>query len=252
MPTPLNILNKIKLLQKLAGSPNPHEAESAKQLADKLIQKHNITPEELETIKDPKPLYGDDERLFITIGIIGWKQQLSVSIGNHFDCQIVQEELVPMEGSHPFHYFVYGNPDDVKNVQFAFHAFANKVELLSDTQCLGRGPIYVSSYCEGVVDSIKQNIWLHGIEIPDNKKTVRQISAQALVPKSEELIKPKEERPKAAEKHVDVASQSSVKDVMAYFHGVQDGKDLFLDDILEIAAENEESERLQETVKDET
>jgi hypothetical protein len=252
MPTPPAILNKVKLLLKLSASPNPHEADSARKLAEGLIEKHNITPEELETIKDPKPLYGDDERLFITLGIIGWRQQLAVSVANHFDCQIVQEELVPMEGQHPFHYFVYGDPNDVRKVQFAFHAFANKVELLSDHQCLGRGPVYISSYCEGIVDSIKQNIWLYGVQIPEQKETVRDIPAQAITAKSEELTKPKEERPKAADRHVDVASQSNVQDVMAYFRGVQDGKDLFLDDILEIAAENEEAAKLQQATKDET
>jgi hypothetical protein len=122
MPTPPAILNKVKLLQRLAFSPNPHEAESARQLADKLIEKHNITPEELESLKDPKPLYGEDEKLYVSIGIVGWRQQLAVAIGNHFGCQIVQVELVPADGPHPFEYYCYGEPEDVKNVQFVFRA----------------------------------------------------------------------------------------------------------------------------------
>jgi Protein of unknown function (DUF2786) len=245
MPTPPAILNKIKLLRKLATSPNPHEAESAQRLADGLIEKHGVTPEEIAAL-DPKPLYGDNDKLYTTIGIVGWRQQLAVSVANHLECQIVQVELVPTEGEHPYEYYVYGEPDDVKNVQFAFRVFAKKVELLSDTQCLGRGPVYVGSYCEGVVDAIKQNIILFGIDLPEIKKPVKKVEPEAITTKSEEITKPK---PEAAEKHIDVGTQSKIQDIMAYFRGIQDGKDLFLEDILEITAQNEVAQKLPEENK---
>lgn len=244
MPTPPHILNKIKLLLKLATSPNPHEAESAQRLADGLIEKHGVTAEEIAAL-DPKPLYGDNDKLYTTIGIVAWRQQLAVAVATHLECQIVQVELVPSEGEHPFEYYVYGEPEDVKNVQFAFRAFAKKVEFLADTQCLGRGPVYVGSYCEGVVDAIKQNIVLYGIDLPEIKKPVKQVETQ-VISKGEEITKPK---PEAAEKHIDISGKNKVQDIMAYFKGVADGRDLFLEDILAIASENEEAQKLQETSK---
>lgn len=244
MPTPPAILNKVKLLLKLATSPNPHEADSARKLAEGLIEKHGITEEELESIKDKKPLYGDDEKMFSTIGLVVWRQQLALMVAKYFLCQVVVEEAVPAEGSHLFSYFAYGEPEDVEKVKFAFKAFADKVEHLVDTKCLGRGPIYVESYCEGVTDSIKQNILLYGIDIPDKMRKPRKIEKEAITISSNAISKPEQEKPKPAEKHVDVNGGSMVKDIMAYFKGLEDGQDLFLDDVLELAADVEEPKEL--------
>ena len=41
-------------------------------------------------------------------------------------------------------------------------------------------------------------------------------------------------------------SNSLIKDVMAYFKGLDDGKNLSLKDILELEVENEEAKRIQE------
>ena len=42
------VIEKIKLLLKLAESPNPNEAANAQALADSLIAKHEISPEEVK------------------------------------------------------------------------------------------------------------------------------------------------------------------------------------------------------------
>jgi hypothetical protein len=133
-----------------------------------------------------------------------------------------------------------------------FSALANKVEDLITTECPLRGPIYISSYCEGVVDAIKENIILYGIEIPENKKPTKPLDTQALTTKSEELTKPKTDKPKPADKSVYVGSQSLVQDIAAYFRGIDDGKHLFLEDILEIAEHNQQAQQLAAQDKDET
>jgi hypothetical protein len=243
-----HILNKIKLLMRLSGSPNSHEADSARQLAEKLVAKYNVTPEELESLKDPKELYSDEEKLYGTLGLISWRQQLALVIGTYFDCQVVQVETVPNDGPHYFDYYVYGDPQDAQTVHFVFHAFASKVEWLITTECMGRGPIYTDSYSEGVTDSIKQNIWAFGIELPEKKVQARPVGP-AITVKSEEIVKPKEDKVRA-EKRVDVRSQSMVKDIMAYFKGIDDGRDLSLKDVLEMAEQNEEAGRVQETTEE--
>jgi len=242
MPTPPAILNKVKLLLRLATSPNPHEAESARKLAEGLIDKHGITPEELESLKDPKPLYSEEEKIFSTIGIVSWRRQLALAIGKHFGCQIVEEELVPAEGPHPFHYYGYGEPEDVEKVKLAFTAFAHQVEHLIDTQCLVRGPVYIDSYTEGVTDAIKQNILMFGIDLPEKRKTISPTKKDAVTMTGDAITKP--ERPQPAERHVDVHTGSMVKDIMAYFKGVEDGKDLFLDDLLELAEDTKEPKEI--------
>lgn len=235
MPTPPSILNKVKLLLGLANSPNPHEADNARKLADALIEKHTITEEELESLKDAKPLYGEDEKIYESIGIVSWKQQLLVSISNYFDCQVVQEELVPADGPHPFHYFAYGEPEDVGSVRTYFQSFCSQVEQLLEANCQWRGPVYKDSYCDGVVDAIKQNIQMYGIRLPAKK--IVPVEKEAVLPSEEALTKTKE-KPKPADRHVDVNSQTMIKDIMAYFRGVDDGKDLLLDASAEALEDN--------------
>jgi hypothetical protein len=232
MPTAPSILIKIKSLQKLAGSSNPHEAENARLLAEKLIIKYQVSIQELEDLEDEEDPYKDEEKLYGTIGLVSWRQQLAVVITKYFDCQIVQVESVPAEGPHHFDYFVYGDPQDTQTVAFVFHAFSNQVEQLIKTNCVSRGPIYIDSYSEGIVDAIKQSIWSVGIELPDKKLPVRVVApTENVAITTQEIIKPKEDKVRA-DKHIDVSSQSMVRDIMAYFSGVADGKEISLSDVL--------------------
>jgi hypothetical protein len=242
MSAPPAILDKVKKLLNLASSSNPNEAENAQAMADKLIAKYNITEEDLASL-EPKVFYGEDEKLFVTLGIVGWRQQLALAVATYFDCQIVQEELVPVDGAHQFNYFVYGDPDQVKDTQFVYHAFIKKIENLSDTRCFGRGPIYVDSYCEGVVESVRWNIDMYGIEVPEIKKPLKK-EEQAAPLNSKTIVKSGTEKDEPTDKRVDVNKHSIIKDIMAYFKGVDDGKALSLQDILEIEFSNAEHEKI--------
>lgn len=246
MSAPAPILAKFKLLLKLTASSNANEAENARVMADKLIEKYNITEDELKSLEDKKPLYGEDEKVFMTIGLNPWRQQLVLAIGLHFDCQIVQEEIVPVEGLHEFSYFAYGEPEDVVNVQFVYHVFSKRIEELIEKKCPGRGPLYVDSYAEGVVEAVKSNIYWEGIDIPEinpNQKTEQK--EKILEPGENKLAKPKTEKEKPANQSVDVGNNSKPLDINAYWRGMSDGSRLHLQDALELEAENKRIKELE-------
>lgn len=247
MPAPESILSKVKLLLNLANSPNPNEAENARGMADKLIAKYEITPEELESLKDKPSPYAEDNKLFTTIGLSSWKQQLALSIGTHFYCKIVQEKLVPGQGIEQYNYYVFGESDDIQNVKFVFPAFIKKVEELVRTKSLGRGPVFVTSYCEGVAEAISNNIHWNGIDLPGIKEPVRSTEAEKDSESQQITTVPKEktapETPTA--ESVNVTSQREmIKDIGAYFKGLEDGKNLSFNDILELEQENEGPKQL--------
>ena len=225
-------LAKVKKLIALAASPNPNEAAAARAMADKFIAKYSITEEELASL-DENVYYGEDEKLFISFGIVGWRQQLALCTATYFDCQIVQEETVPTEGLHQFTYFVYGDDDQVWNAQFVYHAFAKKVEYLIDVKCQLRGPVYIDSYCEGVAEAIKNNIQMYGFDLPEIKKPLKKEEVQATPPTPTTLAPPKG-KDEPTDKRVDVNKNSFIKDIQAYFKGLDAGKTLSLDDILEM------------------
>jgi hypothetical protein len=225
--TPDNILAKVKLLLKLVSSPNLHEAENARVMALKLIEKHGITPEELESLKDKKPLYGDTEKVFTTIGLESWKQQIVLAIGNHFECQIVQEEIVPLEGIHQFDYYAYGDPDQVENVKVSFAFITSEVVKLMEKNCVGKGSVYISSYSEGIADAVKNTIHWKGIHIPKVRKVAKKVAEEKM--EGGNMVPVKKEREQPAASKVDVNSQSLVKDIRAFWRGVIDGEDISLE-----------------------
>lgn len=246
------ILNKIKLLLNLANSPNPNEAESARAMAEKLISKYNITEEELKSIQDKPNPFTNDNKLFDTIGLSSWRQQLALAIGKHFYCQIVQEKCVPAQGIEQYNYYVFGDAEDIESVKFVYPAFTKKVDQLIDTKCIGRGPIYVTSYCEGVTEAIVNNIHWHGIDLPELKSPSRAIPEEEVAPSEAGKMQVHKEETKApAEESVNVESQRDlIKDIGAYFKGLDDGKNVSFKDILELEVENEEAKRLQEVTKE--
>jgi hypothetical protein len=173
MSAPENILTKIKLLMKLASSDNENEANTAKTLAEKLIEKYSISEEELSSLKEKKSIYGDEAKIFTVTEIVGWKNQLVLAVAKKFSCLIIQEESVPSSGVSQFSYYAYGEDEDIETTKLVYNTLSKKVEELLLTKCIGRGGIFISSYAEGVVQSIKINIEYDDIELPKVNKTVK-------------------------------------------------------------------------------
>lgn len=246
MSAPPSILAKVKKLLALTNSPNPNEADTAQSMADKLIEKYNITDEELSSL-DAKEYYGENEKLFVTFGVVMWRQQLAVAVAKYYDCQIVQEELRPAGSGEDtiveFHHYVYGDDDQVKDTQFVYHAFAKKIDKLCDTKCIGRGPVYIGSYCEGVVESVKWNIEMYGIDIPEIRKPLKKQEEKSMSIPTTGIVKSsdKEEPVENRRKNID---GTFIKDIMAYFKGIDDGKNLSFKDILELEVQNEEAAQI--------
>jgi Protein of unknown function (DUF2786) len=247
MATPPHILTKIKFLFNLKQSPNPHESESAGALAEKLINKYGVSEEELQSIADKEPLYTENELLFHTFSIVGWMSQLALCVSKHFECYIVQETISSALGQQEYNYYIYGEDEQVAYVKFAYATFHKKIHHLIDTKCIGRGEISIDSYCIGLVDAIKQNIEMNGIEIPISKRPSRSIEVKQIVVDNtkQALTIPNKDKAAPLEEKIDVKGQSLIKDIGAYYRGVIDGQGISLQDILELEVENEQAEQLK-------
>jgi uncharacterized protein DUF2786 len=224
------ILTKVKYLQRLAASPNENEALAAKTLAQKLIDKHGISEQELsESIRSELPLYDDSDILFRTPTIVGWKSLLSLLLSQKYDSYVVQEHQVPSEGPSEYVYFLYGDDEDAPLVKHLFNAFLAKIEELVATNCVGRGERYLSSYQEGAVNGIREVLDYLEFSLPKMVKVKPEIKAEdktkMVKTDTEEKIAPPE-----IESTADVGAQSKVEDPIAYLRGVADGSQIELDD----------------------
>lgn len=249
MPTPEATLQKVKLLLNLATSPNVNEASNAKALADKLISKYNITPDELESIKDKPQGYSPESMLFKTFSVVSWMQQLALACAKQFYCHVVLETVQAATGLAEYNYYVYGDDPDVICTKFAFNTFLKKIHELLDTKCIGRGPVYRDSYCEGAAEAVKNNLSLFGIEMPERVQPTRampQDDSRTLNNGRSNLARAEKEPPKKPEeKTVDVNQGHVIKDITAYLRGIEDGNRLSLQEVLELASVNDEPFQLE-------
>jgi len=254
MSTPETILTKVKLLLNLANSPNENEAAAAQAMADKLIAKYNITEEELASLAEKPPLYGKDDLLYHTFTMVGWMQRLAFTCAKQFYCHVVQEQLQASTGATEYNYYVYGDDEDANSVKFVFHAFVKKINNFVDTKCVLRGPIYIESYTEGLVEAIRANIEMDGIELPEVKKPVRPIQQEEKVLNNGQsnMAQFKQQKEAPEKQTVDIGAGSLIRDVMAYFKGLEDGRHFSLQDILELEEENEEAQQLTGKKDDQT
>jgi len=246
MTTPAHILTKVRFLLNLGTSPNANEASAAIAAADKLIAKYNITQEELDSTKDEPRIYTADSLVYKSFKVVGWMQQLVLACAKQFYCHIVVEKIVAPSGHEEYNYYAYGEDYDIVSVKFAFNAILKKINQLLETRCLGRGPIYQDSYCEGCVESVKNQIASFGIEIPERKQPTRNLQEEKILNNgTSNLAVHKSEKEKPEKETVDVAEGSKIKDVMAYFKGLEDGSRISVQDVLELEAENEEADQIE-------
>lgn len=248
MTTPAHILTKVRFLLNLGTSPNANEAAAAKSAAEKLIAKYNITEEELKAADDSPRVYSADSLIYKSFKVVGWMQHLVLACAKQFYCHVVVEKISATSGHEEYSYYAYGDDEDVVNVKFAFNAILGKIHELLDTRCIGRGPVYQDSYCEGCVEAVKGQIASFGIEIPERKQPTRSIKQDGKVLNNgtSNLAIHKSEKEKPEKESVDVSQGTSIKDVMAYFKGLEDGAKISVQDVLELAAENETPDQLAE------
>lgn len=251
MTTPSHILTKVRFLLNLGNSPNAFEASTAIATADKLISKYKISQEELNSTDEPR-VYTADALLFKTFKIVGWMQHLSLACAKQFYCHIVVETMTAATGIQECNYYVYGADEDIEYVKFAFNTILKKINELLDTKCIGCNPVYVDSYCEGCVESVKGQIASFGIEIPEKKQATRSIKQEEkiLIDGTSNLSAHKSEKEKPEKETINVSQHSFIKNVQAYFKGLEDGSRISIQDIMELAAENEEADQLVKVEED--
>jgi Protein of unknown function (DUF2786) len=252
MTAPDHIITKVRFLLNLGTSSNANEAAAAKSAAEKLIAKYNITEAELKAADDSPRAYSVDSLVYKSFSVVGWMQHLVLACAKQFYCHVVVEQIKASSGHEEYSYYAYGDDADVANTKFAFNAILKKIHELLDTRCIGRGDIYKNSYCEGCVESVKSTIASFGIEIPEKKQATRPIKTEEKVLNNEtsNLAVHKSEKEKPEKETINVAQGSKIKDVMAYFRGLEDGSKISVQDVLELAAENEEPDQLEEDTLD--
>lgn len=220
-------LQKIKLLLNLAKSPNENEAATAAAMALKLIEKFNITDEQLQDIEaSDKPIYTDDNLLLETETLADWKNILALVVAKKYDCYAIQEENVLSTGERSFKYFVYGEDEDVTIAKQLFNYVYGEITKLVNNKCFGRGDLFLDSFAEGAVNGVRINIEYENFSVTGivkAKETVEEVKKDVLAP-----IEKAPTKPPAIENKTNVSNKEKPLDIMAYFQGEGFGRDIHI------------------------
>jgi hypothetical protein len=222
-----DIVLKIKYLMRLAKSANENEAANALFLAKKLMEKHGLLEADVEE-KEEKPIYTDEQMFHNAVEPKEWEDILAVAVADKYECYVIKEKCVTSSGDMSFKYFAYGDDADIIFVKAVFnHLFSQMVSAIS-MNCRDRGELYVDSYSEGLVSAVRTNIMFEDFNMPGlvEVKAKEDDPGPALV-KTEEV----REKPPIEEK-TQTRSNKKEKplDIMAYFKGEGDGRDIHLND----------------------
>lgn len=219
-------LQKIKLLLNLAKSPEPGEAANAAAMALKLIQKFNVTDEQLQEIESSdKPIYTDENLLLDTPELADWKNILALVVATKYDCYAIQEENVLSTGERSYKYFVYGEPEDIAIAKQLFNFVYSEINKLVTVKCSNKGQLYIDSFAEGAANGVRANIEFENFAIHSLVKTKEKedLKADAIATVEKSPIKPP-----AIENKKKATNKEKPLDIMAYFTGEGYGRDIHI------------------------
>jgi len=224
---------KIKGLLKLSASVNTGaEAETSLNLAKKLMEKYNITSEEVEE----KVINYEDEKflLFTSKEEIYWKSKLAMDVANKVYCYVIQNKLIAGTGEEQYVYYIYGEyEDDVNKAVALFKNIETQIEKLIENKAkYKKGPVYMESYLLGIMTCVSSMLQAYEFEISNlNKTEVKKQEIKEEIKKEEGLVSmvnasfPKD----APVKEKTFIKGTHIKDILAYFNGLSDGEKIKID-----------------------
>lgn len=220
------IIQKINNLFSLATSSNINEAESAKKLATALMEKYSITESDLKSTTDD--LYNKDNLLFKTEDISEWKRILSMVVAKHNYCLII-EQKISLDNSFCYEYYVFGEEENINMTKNIFNIFYEKAEQLINLNCLDKDKDFYDSYSEGVVVGMKKIIFEFDDYDFNSKNKSRSIKDIANKQKTQSsLLKPQNVIPSKPIENSSVVEKTFIKNVLAYFKGINDGESIVI------------------------
>jgi hypothetical protein len=151
-----DVLDRVRKLLALSGSPNVHEAAAAARRAQALIAEHRLEQwlaAETEVAEDPDPItMGSDAPLEEGRRIRQWKLALASTLARHNGC------VAWLRQGKPQGICVVGRQRDRELVSVMWTALVRRVEWLSATEGAGRHRHWHEAFRIGVVDAIGEQL----------------------------------------------------------------------------------------------
>jgi hypothetical protein len=162
MKTLPEIIEQIKKLQALSTSSNINEAYAATQAANKLIDKYRLTQADLEDSSTPTidPIEQDTDYLYTSGRITNWRVMLVGILCHHYGVAHYNDITRGDNGRKLTRLRMVGRKSDMEIVSYMNTWLSFECERLAKTDVVGLGRVSISSYQEGFVSGIKEQLRL--------------------------------------------------------------------------------------------
>lgn len=154
-----NIIERIqKLLSLSKNNSNINESTSAALLAQKLIDRHQLSMAEIQaTSHEQVPVGKHNTPIYSSCRRTSWKAHLASSLARHYDCALYIS--YGYEGKNKTsNYTLVGREEDCGLACFMFNWVEHEIERLAKKNASGLGHNYSQTYCEGAVSGITQKL----------------------------------------------------------------------------------------------
>ena len=153
-----SVIAKVQKLLALANSSNINEAAAAAAAANKLIDQYRLSEADFATTESElDPLIEDDGFIYETGRITPWKSSLVVLLAKHYGCAVFNSAHYP-NGRQVSRYKLVGRTSDIHIAKYMFNWLVLECQRLSENEARGKGRVFASSYCQGFVAGIRQQL----------------------------------------------------------------------------------------------
>ena len=169
MDTKINsIIEKVQKLLALSQSSNANEAAAAAAAANKLIDQYRLSEADIQTSdSESDPLVEDDGFIYETGRIVPWKSSLAIALSKHYGCALFNSTHFP-NGRQASRYKLVGRTSDIKIAKYMFNWLMLECQRLSEKEARGKGKVFASSYCQGFVAGVRQQLMASREEAKQN------------------------------------------------------------------------------------
>lgn len=154
-----SVISKVQKLLSLANSSNANEAATAAALANKLIDQYRLSSADYSVSEtEIDPLIEDNDYIYETGRIVPWKSSLVVVLAKHYGCALFNSAYYP-NGRKVSRYKLVGRNSDIEITKYMFNWLMLECQRLSENEARGKGRVFASSYCQGFVVGIRQQLF---------------------------------------------------------------------------------------------
>ena len=160
------VIERVKKLLALAGNNNSAaEAAVAAAMANKLLDEYRLSTADLESQDEAisEPIEDDVEPIYQSGKVTLWKCLLIRVLCAHYGCSSWND--CDRSGRKISRYRLVGRRSDIGIVRYMYAYLLSECTRLSQAEAKGMGRVFISSYCEGFVSGVKEQLKASRVEV---------------------------------------------------------------------------------------